>query len=67
MIIDVKQSIIDRLRATLRDNIETVIGYMEKNGFFTYHCHKHHKKYGGRSRLTNLPNSIEIRCRAMGK
>lgn len=44
---DVKQSIIDRLRATKRENIETVIDYMEKHGFFTYHCHNHHKYKGG--------------------
>ena len=47
MIFDVKQAIIDRLRATKRENIETVIDYMEKHGFFTYHCHRHHHYYGG--------------------
>jgi hypothetical protein len=44
---DVKQAIIDRLRATKRDNIETVIDYMEKHGFFSYHCHRHHHYDGG--------------------
>lgn len=44
---DVKQAIIDRLRATKRENIETVIDYMEKHGFFTYHCHRHHHYDGG--------------------
>jgi hypothetical protein len=44
---DVKQSIIDRLRETKRENIEKVIEYMEKHGFFSYHCHKHHKYRGG--------------------
>ena len=39
---DVKQAIIDRLRATKRENIETVIDYMDKHGFFSYHCHRHH-------------------------
>lgn len=47
MIFDVKQAIIDRLRATKRENIETVIDYMEKHGFFTYHCHRHHHYDGG--------------------
>lgn len=44
---DVKQSIIDRLRATKRENIETVIDYLERHGFFTYHCHRHHHYDGG--------------------
>lgn len=47
MAFDVKQAIIDRLRATNRENIETVIDYMEKHGFFTYHCHRHHHYDGG--------------------
>lgn len=38
----VKQAIIDRLRATKRENIESVIKYMEEQGFFSYHCHHHH-------------------------
>lgn len=44
---NVKQAIIDRLRATKRKNIEKVIEYMEKHGFFTYHCHRHHHYDGG--------------------
>lgn len=44
---NVKQAIIDRLRATKRENIETVIDYMEKHGFFSYHCHRHHHYDGG--------------------
>ena len=44
---NVKQAIIDRLRTTKRENIETVIDYMEKHGFFIYHCHNHHKYKGG--------------------
>ena len=47
MIFDVKQAIIDRLHATKRENIETLIDYMEKHGFFTYHCHRHHHYDGG--------------------
>ena len=47
MAFDIKQAIIDRLRATKRENIEVVIDYMEKHGFFTYHCHSHHHYYGG--------------------
>ncbi len=43
----VKQAIIARLRATKRENIETVIDYMNKNGFFSYHCHRHHRYEGG--------------------
>lgn len=44
---NVKQTIIDTLRATKYKNIETVINYMEKHGFFTYHCHHHHHYNGG--------------------
>ena len=47
MAFDVKQAIIDRLRATKRKNIEAVIDYMEKHGFFYYHCHRHHHYDGG--------------------
>ena len=47
MIFDVKQAIIDRLRATKRKNIERVIAYMEKNGFFSVGCHRHHTYRGG--------------------
>ena len=44
---NIKQLIIDRLRATKRENIEKVIDYMEKHGFFSYHCHRHHHYDGG--------------------
>lgn len=44
---DVKKAIIDTLRATQRKNIEKVIEHMEGNGFFTYHCHRHHHYDGG--------------------
>ena len=44
---NIKQAIIDRLRATKRENIEKVIDYMENKGFFTYHCHRHHHYEGG--------------------
>ena len=47
MIFDVKQAIIDRLRATKRKNIERVINYMEKNGFFSARCGRHHTYRGG--------------------
>lgn len=47
MAFDVKQAIINRLRATKRENIEEVINYMENNGFFSYHCHSHHHYDGG--------------------
>ena len=43
MVFDVKQAIIDRLRATKRKNIERVIDYMEKYGFFKTRCGNHHK------------------------
>lgn len=41
------KAIIDRLRATKRENIETVIDFMEKQCFFTCHCHSHHHYDGG--------------------
>ena len=44
---NVKQAIIDRLRATKRAHIDAVIDYMEKSRFFTYHCHSHHHYDGG--------------------
>ena len=47
MAFDIKQAIIDRLRATKRKNVEKVIDYMEKHGFFSYHCHRHHHYDGG--------------------
>lgn len=43
MAFDIKQAIVDRLRATKRKNIERVIGYMEKFGFFKVRCGNHHK------------------------
>lgn len=42
-----KEQIISTLRSTGRENIENVIGYMERNGFFTAHCHGHHHYEGG--------------------
>ena len=47
MAFDVKQAIIDRLRATKRKNIEAVLDYMEKNGFYSCSCLYHHKYTGG--------------------
>ena len=44
---DVKQAIIDRLRDTRRKNVEMVVDYMEKHGFFTLSCRGHHKYEGG--------------------
>lgn len=44
---DVKRAIIGRLRKTNRENVETVIEYMLKHGFFTRHCHSHHHYDGG--------------------
>lgn len=43
----IKEQIISTLRSTGRENIENVIGYMERNGFFTAHCHGHHHYVGG--------------------
>ena len=43
----VKQRIVDRLLETRRENIQSVIDYMENHGFFKYHCHRHHKYDGG--------------------
>lgn len=73
---NVKQSIIDRLRSTKRENIEKVIDYMENNGFFSYHCHCHHHYVGGLAehawqtyqiaqrlnteRCTNNPNALKL-------
>lgn len=42
-----KELIISTLRATGRENMENVIGYMESNGFFSRHCHRHHHYLGG--------------------
>ena len=44
---DVTQAVINRLRATKRANIEAVIEYMDRHGFFTRHCYHHHKYSGG--------------------
>ena len=43
----IKENIINRLRETKRENIENVIDYMEKNGFFEVGCHRHHRYSGG--------------------
>lgn len=47
MKLDVKKCIVDRLIETRRENIQSVIDYMEKHGFFRYHCHGHHRYEGG--------------------
>ena len=47
MVFDVRKAIVDRLRATKRKNIEVVIDYMEKHGFFTRYCYTHHHYDGG--------------------
>ena len=47
MKLDVKKCIVDRLIETRRENIQFVIDYMEKHGFFRYHCHSHHRYEGG--------------------
>ena len=44
---NVKQAIIECLRNTGRNNIEAVIDYMEKNGYFTAQCFSHHRYRGG--------------------
>lgn len=44
---NVKECIIERLRKTKRENIENVIDYMNKKGFFISKCYKHHKYEGG--------------------
>ena len=44
---DIKQAIIDRLRATKRENIEAVINFMEKHNFFSVECGHHHEYKGG--------------------
>ena len=43
----IKEQIIETLRSTKRENIETVISYMEDHGFFTRGCHRHHRYEGG--------------------
>ena len=47
MVFDVRKAIVDRLRATKCKNIEVVIDYMEKHGFFTRYCYTHHHYDGG--------------------
>ena len=44
---ETKERIIKSLRSTLRENIETVISYMENHHFFDRGCHRHHKYDGG--------------------
>ena len=44
---NIKENIINRLRETKRENIETVIDYMENHEFFTRGCHRHHRYDGG--------------------
>lgn len=44
---DIKERIIETLRSTKRENIETVISYMEEHEFFSRGCHRHHKYDGG--------------------
>lgn len=64
MIFDVRQAIIDRLRATKRKNIERVIDYMEKNGFFTAQCGRHHKYTGGLTSHSWQTYQIALRLNA---
>ena len=44
---ETKERIIETLRSTKRENIETVISYMENHHFFDRGCHRHHKYDGG--------------------
>ena len=44
---EIKESIINRLHETKRENIEKVIDYMEGNRFFEDSCHGHHRYDGG--------------------
>ena len=44
---EIKGRIIETLRRTQRENIETVIAYMENHHFFDRGCHRHHKYDGG--------------------
>ena len=44
---DIKERIIETLRSTQRENIETVISYMEDHRFFDRGCCHHHKYDGG--------------------
>jgi 23S rRNA maturation-related 3'-5' exoribonuclease YhaM len=64
MAFDVKQAIINRLRATKRKNIERVIDYMEQNGFFTAHCGRHHRYTGGLTSHSWQTYQIALRLNA---
>lgn len=44
---NIKQVIIDRLHATKRPHIVRLFNYMNKSGFFTRPCHRHHQYEGG--------------------
>ena len=44
---EIRESIIETLRNTQRENVETVIAYMENHHFFDRGCHRHHKYDGG--------------------
>ena len=44
---EIKERIIETLRSTQRENIETVITYMENHHFFDRGCHNHHIYDGG--------------------
>jgi len=43
----VKERIIETLRETGRTNVETVINFMEQNGYFVVRCGSHHQYMGG--------------------
>ena len=45
--LEIRERIIETLRSTQRENIESVISYMENNEFFTRGCYHHHKYDGG--------------------
>lgn len=44
---EIRELIIETLRSTQRENIGSVISYMENHEFFTRGCHGHHKYNGG--------------------
>lgn len=44
---NIRDAIISQLRQTGRENIENVISYMDRHGFFVRHCHRHHRYVGG--------------------
>ena len=44
---EIRERIIETLRNTQRENVETVIAYMENHHFFDRGCHRHHKYDGG--------------------